>query len=373
MDLRYEQFANTLVKYSLKVKPGERVLIQSYDNTPLQLMEAVAQAVIDAGGIFSFLWENQRLHAPQAATATPRQVTYHGVGRLAQMMATDCTIVFRGFDNQFEFSGVSADQIKTAGNGVEQDIRESRLKYTRWILTRMWTPAMAQTAGMSTKEFENFYLRTVLLNYAKMSKAMDPLVELMQRTDKVEITGPGTSLKFSIKGIPAIKCDGKLNIPDGEVFTAPVMDSVNGTITHNVASIVDGQEFNGICLTLKKGKIIKATCQVGKPERLNAILDTDKGARYVGEFSFGLNPTILLPMKDILFDEKIAGSFHFTPGNSYDDAPNGNKSKVHWDMVSVQRKEFGGGTIKFDGKIIRKDGMFVVKSLLGLNPDRLTA
>src|SRR5436190_14404962 len=187
----------------------------------------------------------------------------------------------------------------------------------------------------------------------------------MERTDRVEITGPATDLRFSIKKIPAVICGGDRNIPDGEVFTAPVRDSVNGFVTFNAPTIYQGTSFDGIRLEFENGKIVKATCDETK--KLNDVLDSDSGARYVGEFSLGFNPYILRPIRDILFDEKIAGSFHFTPGQAYEEADNGNRSQVHWDMVNIQRPEYGGGEILFDGKLIRRDGEFLSKPLRSLN------
>jgi aminopeptidase len=198
---------------------------------------------------------------------------------------------------------------------------------------------------------------------------MDPLKARMERTDRVKLVGPGTELEFSIKGIPAIKCAGNLNIPDGECYTAPVRDSVNGTISFNTPSVYQGFTYENIRFEFQNGKIVKATAN--DSGRLNAVLDTDEGARYIGEFSLGFNPYILKPMKDTLFDEKIAGSFHFTPGNAYKDADNGNRSAIHWDLVQIQRPDYGGGEIYFDGELIRKDGLFVVDDLKGLNPDAL--
>ena len=228
---------------------------------------------------------------------------------------------------------------------------------------------MAQLANKSQEAFEDFYFDVCTLDYKKMSKAMDPLVDLMNRTDKVHIKGPGTDLKFSIKGIPAIKCDGLRNIPDGEVYTAPVRESMNGTISYNTFSEEQGFTYENIKFEIKNGKIIKATAN--DTDRINALLDTDEGARYFGEFAIGVNPYVLTPMKDTLFDEKICGSFHLTPGKCYEDAYNGNHSAIHWDLVMIQRQEFGGGEIYFDDVLIRKDGLFVIDELKGLNPENL--
>ncbi|MBU1636250.1 aminopeptidase, partial [bacterium] len=176
-------------------------------------------------------------------------------------------------------------------------------------------------------------------------------------------------LKFSIKGIPVIPCCGHMNIPDLEVFTAPVKDSVEGVVSYNAPSSYRGFTFKNVVLEFKKGKIVKATAN--DTDRINKIFDTDKGARYVGEFAMGFHPYIMQPMDDILFDEKICGSFHFTPGNSYDEADNTNKSSIHWDLVCMQRKENGGGEIWMDGELIRKDGIFVHKAFEQMNPKHL--
>lgn len=244
-----------------------------------------------------------------------------------------------------------------------------RVPKTRWVVLRYPNESMAQLSGTSTEAFEDFYFQVCNLDYSKMGRAMKSLVELMNRTDQVRVTGEGTDLTFSIKGIPAIACDGQLNIPDGEVYTAPVRDSVQGVITYNAPSLYQGCTFENVRLEFENGKIVKATAN--HTERLNEIFDTDEGARYIGEFAIGVNPYILKPMKDILFDEKIMGSIHFTPGNCYDDAYNGNSSAIHWDLVMIQREEYGGGEIYFDGRLIRKNGRFVIPELECLNPENL--
>jgi aminopeptidase len=224
---------------------------------------------------------------------------------------------------------------------------------------------MAQLAGTSTEAFEDFYFDVCTLDYRRLQPGMKALKALLERTDRVEIKGPGTDLRFSIKGIPAVICGGDRNIPDGEVFTAPVKDSVEGHVSFNAPTIYQGTSFDGIRLDFRRGKIVEATSN--EPKKLNDILDSDAGARYIGEFSLAFNPRILQPMRDILFDEKIAGSFHFTPGQAYEEADNGNRSQVHWDMVSIQRPEYGGGEIYFDGKLVRRDGEFLPKQLRSLN------
>ncbi len=228
----------------------------------------------------------------------------------------------------------------------------------------------AQLANTSTEEFEDFYFNVCNLDYSKMSKAMDPLKTLMDRTDKVRIVSPGTDLTFfSIKGIGSVKCEGHRNIPDGELYTAPVRDSVNGTLSYNTTSVYKGTVFENIVFEFENGKIVKAASN--HTDKINDVLDSDEGARYIGEFSLGFNPYILHPMKDTLFDEKIDGSLHFTPGQAYKEADNGNRSNVHWDLVLIQRPEYGGGEIYFDDVLVRKDGRFVLDELAGLNPENL--
>jgi len=248
---------------------------------------------------------------------------------------------------------------------------EQRCSKTRWVVCRFPSPAYAQKAGMSQEAFEDFFFNACCeVDYGRLSAAMQPLEDLMNRTDKVRIVSPGTDLTFSIKGIPAQKCDGQFNIPDGEVCTAPVIDSANGTISYNAPSTYRGFTFTDIKLTLKDGVIIEASAN--DSERLNDILDSDQGARRIGEFAIGVNPMITRPMDDILFDEKIAGSIHFTPGDTVEElGGNGNHSGIHWDIVLIQTPEYGGGEIWFDDVLIRKDGKFVLDDLLVLNPDKL--
>ncbi|TMQ69120.1 MAG: aminopeptidase, partial [Candidatus Eisenbacteria bacterium] len=248
---------------------------------------------------------------------------------------------------------------------------EHRVEKTRWVVLRHPHPSMAQLAGMSTKSFEDFFYRVCTLDYARMADAMEPLKQRMERTDRVRITGPGTDLSFRIQGIPAVKCEGRRNLPDGECFTAPVRDSLQGTISYNTPSLYMGTTFEGVRFTFEGGRIVEA--HANPQPRLDEILGSDEGARYVGEFSLGFNPFITRPMKDTLFDEKIAGSLHLTPGNAYSHADNGNRSRIHWDLVLIQTPEYGGGEVWFDGERIRRDGRFIVPDLEGLNPERLGA
>ena len=291
-----------------------------------------------------------------------------------RMKGVQAYIGVRGSHNITEMADVPQERMalyeRLWWKPVHSDVR---VKDTNWVVLRWPTPSMAQAAGKSTEAFEDFYFDVCAgVDYAAMSRAQKPLVELLTRTERVRITGPGTELSFSKKGIPAVECSGDRNIPDGECFTCPVKDSVNGTITFNTETLYRGTIFNNVRLTFKDGKITDASADsAANARKLNEILDADEGARYIGEWSLAFNPQITAPMKDILFDEKIAGSFHLTPGQAYEEADNGNRSQVHWDMVMMQDAAHGGGEIHFDDVLVRKDGLFVPEELAGLNPDRL--
>ncbi|MEG2274775.1 MAG: aminopeptidase, partial [Clostridia bacterium] len=280
-------------------------------------------------------------------------------------------IGIRGGENAYETSDVPSKNSNAYNTYYSLPVHhERRVKNTKWVVLRYPTQGMSAMSAMSTEGFEDFYFKVCNLDYRKMDEAMTPLVELMNATDKVRIVAPNTDLSFSIKNIPAIKCSGRRNIPDGEVYTAPIRDSVNGVISYNVASSKNGIKFEDISLMFKDGKIVKATAN--DTDAINEVFDIDEGARYVGEFAIGVNPFVNKAMGDILFDEKINGSIHFTPGSCYDEASNGNNSAIHWDLVLVQTPQHGGGEIYFDDVLIRKDGRFVIKSLECLNPENLS-
>ncbi|HML69372.1 MAG TPA: aminopeptidase [Clostridia bacterium] len=368
-DPRILKLADGLVNFSCAVKPGENVLIQSIGGNE-DLTRALIKAVYQAGSV-PFLWlEDKSLDREIMLHCTPEQLTRRAKVDASMMEQMQAFIGIRGGANASEFSDVPGDKFNDYMTYYWTPVHgKIRVPKTKWVILRYPSPSMAQLADMSTEAFEDYYFNVCTLDYSKMDKAMDSLKALMERTDKVRLVAPGTDLTFSIKGLPAIKCAGNMNIPDGEVYTAPVKNSVNGTIAYNTPSLEAGFTFTDIKFTFKDGKIIEATANDNA--RINNQLDIDEGARYVGEFAIGVNPYITFPMKDTLFDEKIAGSIHFTPGSCYDDCNNGNKSSQHWDIVLIQTPEYGGGEIWFDDVLIRKDGMFVLPELLCLNPENL--
>jgi aminopeptidase len=362
-DERFDELAKLLVEYSIRLKRNETVLIEAFD-TPDEMAVALIRAVRNARGVPFAQVYHARVNRALAMEGSDRQLTLMASHELARMKKMNAYIAVRGSHNITELSDVPADKMKLIGKKM-RPVQDQRVKKTKWVVLRWPTPSMAQLAGMSTEAFEDFYFDVCTLDYRKLLPGMKTLKRLMEATDCVQIKGPATDLAFSVKGIPAVICGGDRNIPDGEVFTSPVKDSVEGHVTFNAPSIYQGTAFDGVRLEFKRGKIVDASSN--ETQKLNKILDSDPGARYIGEFSLGFNPRVFQPMRDILFDEKIAGSFHFTPGEAYEEADNGNRSQVHWDMVSIQRPDYGGGEIFFDGKLIRKNGEFLPKQLRSLN------
>jgi aminopeptidase len=370
-DPRLSLLAQTLTTHSLRLRAGERVLIESFDTSDDFLL-ALIDAVTTQGALPFVETRSNRVLRELFKNATEAQMTAIGEHELQRMQTMDAYIGIRGAVNSLELSDVPAEKMALYQNLWWRPVADQRVNHTKWVVLRYPTPAFAQAAGMSTEAFEKFYFDVCTLDYNKMHQAMLPLQKRMAATDQVRLTGETLDLRFSIKEIGAIMCYGERNIPDGECFTAPVRSSVSGHIQFNTASLYQGSLFEGIRFVLENGKIIEATASTPtQTERLNQILDADEGARYIGEFSLGFNPYVLQPMRDTLFDEKIAGSFHFTPGQAYTIADNGNRSQVHWDLVYIQRPEFGGGAIFFDGELIRRDGLFVPENLQGLNPENL--
>jgi aminopeptidase len=363
-DPRLPQLARQLVRFSTKLKRGERVLIDAFD-IPSEMTVALIREARAVGAIPFVNVHDALVSRELALKATEAQYSAMASLAMEQMQQMDAYIALRGSHNITEQSDVPAAKMKLIMEKM-RPVLNHRVNETRWVVLRWPTSAMAQQAGMSTEAFEDFFFRVCLLPYKSFVAPMRALKRLMDKTDQVHIKGPGTDLRFSMKGLKAIPCGGEHNIPDGEVFSAPVRDSVEGTITYNTPSIYQGIAFDKVSFRFEKGKIVEATSNNTKA--LNQILNQDEGARYIGEFALGYNPEIREPMRDILFDEKIAGSFHFTPGQAYEgEADNGNRSQVHWDLVNIQRKDYGGGEIYFDGKLVRKDGKFLLKSLEGLN------
>lgn len=368
-DERILKLAKNLVNYSCSLKAGEKVLIEAFDiDSPLVV--ALIDEAYKVGAYPLVRIHNSKITKALLMNTDEKHSKLMAKHIIPLMEEMDAYIGISGGNNVFEYSSVPTDKMRAYSFNYSKPIhRDIRVEKTKWVILRYPTEGFAQLAGKSTDEFENFYFNVCNLDYSKMNEAMDSLKELMEKTDKVKIIAKNTNLEFSIKNIPAIKCAGHMNIPDGEIYTAPVKNSINGYINYNTPSTHSGFKHDNIYFEFKDGKIVKASSSNTK--ELEKVLDMDEGARFVGEFALGVNPYIYEPMLDILFDEKITGSIHLTPGACYKDADNGNNSAVHWDLVQIHRPEYGGGEIYFDDVLIRKDGRFVLEKLKGLNPENL--
>lgn len=371
LDPRVTRLAELLCTHSTSLSENDSVLIHAFDIPNEVTAEVVRVAQSKGANVLV------RLESNLVKSELLRNITLDNVKKIAatekyEMEHVTSYIALRGTENLFESSDVPSANMAIWGKEYGTPVvMETRVKKTKWVVLRWPNGSMAQAALKSTKAFEDFYFDVCTMDYAKMEKAAKPLEDLMNKTDIVQLKGPGTDLTFSIKDIGAVNCSGERNIPDGECFSAPVKESMNGTVQYNTASLYQGKDFTNVKFTVKNGQIVDAAAG-SMTDELNKILDTDAGARYFGEFAIGFNPYVLHPMKDILFDEKISGSFHLTPGNSYDPpGGNNNHSAIHWDLVCIQREDYGGGEIWFDGRLVRKNGLFVIPELEGLNPDRL--
>ncbi|NOY41934.1 MAG: aminopeptidase [Planctomycetes bacterium] len=365
-DPRIDKLANLLLDHSCELKQGEKVLIEAFDLPEANLVAALVEGAAERGCVPLVSWKSNAVLRSLYRTATEESMKLAAQFEKDRMQAADAYIGIRGSANSSQFADVPHERMDLFQKHWWKPVHGSiRVPDTKWVVLRYPTDSFAQAANMSTAAFEEFYFEVCTADYAAMGKAQEPLVARMQAADRVRIIAPGTELEFSIKDIPVIPCNGERNIPDGEVFTAPVRDSINGVIRYNTQSRYQGTVFENIEFEFKDGKIVRA--EANETEKLNAILDSDEGARYCGEWSLGTNNHVRHPMLDTLFDEKIGGSFHLTPGEAYEDADNGNRSRIHWDLVLIQREDYGGGKIWFDDELIREDGFFLPKDLQGLN------
>lgn len=371
IDARLVKMAEQIIKYSINLKKGEKVFIEGFSDSTKGLFNEVIKQATKAGGIPFWYFNDNAFIKSFIDNSSATQMEEFGKMHASMMAQCDAYVGIRGYDDMFMMADIKDKQMEIYQKLFYTPVHfKIRIPKTRWCVMRYPNNTMSALSRMSTSKFEDFYFNSCMIDYKKMEKAMEPLYKLMLKTDKVKIKAPDTDLEFSIKNIGAHKSIGHHNLPDGELFTAPVKDSINGVIQFNTYTIYDGEFFSRIKLEFKDGKIVKGTSQANN-DRLQKLLNLDSGSRYMGEFAMGVNPFITKPLLDILFDEKIAGSLHMAIGNSYDDMDNGNKSAIHWDLVQIQTPEWGGGEIWFDGKLVRKDGKFVIKELEGLNPENL--
>lgn len=372
IDERITRLAENLIKNSVKLKKGEQIYIEAIGLSTMPLVQELVKAATKAGGVPFYYFNEQALQKAFIENASVAQMKAQAEIHKQLMSNSQAYIGVRGNDDLFKMSAVDPEKMnnyqKYYWNPVHSEIR---VPQTKWCVLRYPNAAFAAMSKMALEDFEDFYFDACLVDYVKMGQAMKPLKKLMDKTKKVRIVAPGTEVEFSIAGIKSIICDGQMNIPDGEVYTAPVKDSINGVIQFNTDTTYMGAVFSNIRLVFKDGKIVEGHSMIND-DKFQKILNIDEGSRYMGEFALGVNPFVTQPMLDILFDEKISGSFHMAIGNSYeDDTNNGNKSAIHWDLVQMQDAEHGGGEIFFDEVLVRKNGRFVLPELIGLNPDKL--
>lgn len=359
--------ASTIVEHSIKVQEGDNVLISVETMEPLPLVKEIIKKIQECKGNVSVKIFDPFIEATILNKTLDSKLDLLYKYNEFEVNNYDCFIRIYCNQNDYEDNFVD-NEIRKKVNKKLESLHNIMIDERRWVLLQYPSRVDAYKAKMSYDEFYNFSMSAMCEDYKQMALDIKPLKELMEKTNKVRLTGAYTDITFSILGMPVIPCCGEANIPDGECYTAPIRDSVNGIIKYNTLSPYQGDIYSGVTLEFKDGKIIKAYCDdKTKNDKLNKIFDTDEGARYIGEFSIGLNKKILYPMGDILFDEKIKGSIHFTPGKAYKDSYNGNDSTIHWDMVLIQREDFGGGNIYFDDVLIRENGIFVLDSLKHLN------
>jgi len=367
-EVEINKLAKGIVNYSCRVKKGEKVLIETV-STGSDLINALIKEIYSVGA-YPFVHMQDEMVNREIMRGTDAEHSALMANYMKPCMSDmDAYIGIRGGKNIYELSDINHEKLDAYNINYSKPIHHDIRVNKKWVILEYPTASMAERTGMSTEKFEEFYFNVCNLDYKKMTKALKVLKQIMEKTDKVRIVAPETDLTFSIKNINAIICTGECNIPDGEIYTAPVANSINGTILFNIPSVHSGLKFEKIKLTFSSGKIVNAEANYTK--ELNKILDTDEGARFVGEFAFGVNPYINSPTYDILFDEKMMGSIHMAMGACYKDAYNGNVSAIHWDLIQSHTLNNGGGKIYLDGVLVRENGIFVLEELKPLNPENL--
>lgn len=353
-DSRVEKLADILVNYSVKVKKGDTVLIRG-DELGKPLLLEVYRKVVEAGGnpLLSISFdEMNKIFYDHASKA---QLSHTSKIKLYEAKNCDAVIIVHAPANSKALSAVDPAKM-TMRSRANKPISEIIVNKKKWVLTNYPTQALAQDAEMSIDEYEEFLFGATNLDWAKVEKEQERIKKVIDKGNTIRIVGKDTDLTFSIKGRKGIKCCGNSNMPDGEIFYAPVENSANGHIFYDFPAIHNGKEVSGIRLGFEKGKVVKATAEKNE-EYLFAMLDTDKGARYIGEFGIGTNYGIKRFTRDILFDEKIGGTIHLAVGRSYEESGGKNDSAIHWDMIKDLRH---GGAIYLDGKRIQENGKFLI-------------
>lgn len=358
------QLAKKILSFSCELKEGQNVMLQLVGLNGIGLLRALAEKARDMNANPFIQIEDTEIRRLLVERGDKKFWRNQAeVEQLPLMKQMDAFVGVRASLNIYEQAEVSRKANKAYADEFLDPVHfKERVNNTNWVVLRYPSEAFAMNAKMPTQKFREFYYKACLLDYNELAEAMKPLEERLRETDKIRLKGEGTDIEFSVKGQNWIPCFGKRNIPDGELFSSPILSSVNGEITY-APSVYQGKPFEFVKLIVQDGVVIDFDSS--NNEQLEEILDTDSGARQFGEFSFGLNPVIEEPMYDILFDEKIYGSNHLTLGNDYEIAPNGNESNIHWDLVCI------GADVYLDGEKIRNGRKFITDDLQGLNPENL--
>lgn len=360
-DPRHEQLADILVNYSNEIKAGEEALIILYGYEGLPLAKEIYKECVKKGAHPRLEIREDEIARIFMEHANEKQRTFLPEWQLKAAESTDAMFQIICDRNNAELAHIDQKIMIERRKALKplSDILHKK----RWVLLEYPTQLGANNAGMSLEAWEDFVYNACITDWEKISKEQDVLKKIMEETKEVRLVADGTDLTVNIENIPAVKCCGKQNMPDGEVFTAPNKTMVNGEILFNTPTMYMNKSFNWIKLVFKDGKVIDTDSDNKKD--LDDILDTDEGARYVGEFAFGTNRNIQLPVKSILFDEKIGGSNHMALGKCYEEAENGNDSAIHWDMIL--RHKDANGKVYMDGVLVQENGIWLHEDMKGFN------
>lgn len=357
VDPRLTKLATLLVDYSLKFNKGEKVAISAdFEARPL-VLELYKLLIKRGASEVKLHFGDYEFSEAYFANATKSQIETLPKTDLYEIQNMDCYIAISSPTNTRGLTGIDAVKI-SARQATLRPITNHRVDKTRWVICKYPTNAQAQEAGMSLSEYSDFVLSAVLdVDWKALGKQQLKLQKLVNKTNTVRIVGEETDLTMSIAGRHAVSADGEYNMPDGEVFTSVVENSTQGYITYTYPAIYLGREFHNVRLKFEKGRVVKAMSDKGQVD-LTKILDTDPGARVIGELGLGNNYHISKFTKDILYDEKIGGSIHIALGRGYKETLSKNDSAIHWDMIKDLRR---GGEIYFDGKLVQRNGKWLYK------------
>ncbi len=364
MDQQIHQLARIITHHSIRLNEGEKVILEVFGSAAVPLAKSVIKEIYCCGGQPLVSYVENELMQEWMRGISPDQMDCFAEIEMLKMKKAQAHICIRSFDNTSIYDSVPEEKIVLYRQKM-MPVALEKTNNKKWLFTMFPAESTAERLGMSYPELMEYYCSMCNIDYAAVSAAMEELADMMRNTDEVKIIGEGTDLTFSVKGMHVSADCGYYNLPDGEVRTAPVRESVNGRVFINLPVKHDGKVYRDFTLHFRDGRIVEVTGN--DSEAINRILDTDEGSRYTGEFALGTNPNANRPLGEILFDEKLCGSFHITPGQCYKDADNGNHSLIHWDLVCMQTPEYGGGEIYFDGRLVRKNGKFIKESLSVLN------